>query len=255
MYVKTRNGLFANEGYGGGVFNYNTAFGSVPDTPQSIGFLQMPQGAVGGLPTMTKIPEHCKDSPAFVKEEKFIRQGEAKLKCDYCATPEGRADDFHCGGYTTHWDCMERVVNDYLWNWSGAVNKFCPKDQSNVPRPLKPGEPCNSDIAIRNVQHMVGTEADGNWGPLSQKAYDIAKSQNGNTWCDYVPGCSGPNPFGTICTQAQPPQQTPVPDPEGEEEVEVEETKKGSGMLFLLAGGLLVLAGTVAVMGKNNKRK
>lgn len=34
--VHTRNGLFSNMGYGGGVFNLNTAFGSV-DTPSAIG--------------------------------------------------------------------------------------------------------------------------------------------------------------------------------------------------------------------------
>lgn len=253
MLVNTRNGLFANEGHGGGVFNLNTAFGSV-DTPQSLGYLQgPPQRATGALPVMTKIPEHCWDSPGFVKEEKFIRQGEAKLKCEYCATPEGRADEFTCGGYTSHADCMARVVNDYLWNWSGAVNKFCPKDRSNVPRELKPGEACNSEVAVRSVQHKVGTDPDGIWGPISQKAYDIAFSQNGNTWCDYVPGCAGPTPFGTVCGQAQVPQQ-PLPPEEPEPEEELEETKKGSGTLFLIAGGLLVLAGTVAVMGSKNKR-
>ena len=35
MIVKTRNGLFSNAGYGGGVFNLNTAFGSVDTAPQS----------------------------------------------------------------------------------------------------------------------------------------------------------------------------------------------------------------------------
>lgn len=37
-YVNDRNGLFANEGYGGGVFNYNVAFGSV-DNPTPVGGL------------------------------------------------------------------------------------------------------------------------------------------------------------------------------------------------------------------------
>lgn len=253
MLVKTRNGLFANEGHGGGVFNYNTAFGGV-DTPQAIGGLQGPyRQAIGGLPVMTVLPPHCQDSQAFKNEEKFIRNGEAKLKCDYCASPEGQADEFTCGGYTTHSNCMTRVVNDYLWNWSGAVNKFCPKDgASSKPRALQAGEACNSDIATRNVQYMIGTDADGIWGPASQQAYDIALSQNGNTWCDYVPGCVGANPFGTICAQAQEapaptPRPAPVPIPEPEPE---EETKSGSGMVFLIAGGLLILAGTVAVMGR-----
>lgn len=264
LQVRTRNGLFANEGYGGGVFNYNTAFGSV-DTPQAIGGLvQMPRRSVGSLPTMTVIPEHCWDSPGFVKEEKFIRSGEAKLKCDYCASPEGQADDFTCGGYTTHWDCMERVVNDYLWNWSGAVNKFCPKDMSHVPRALTAGEACDSDIAIRNVQYKVGTDPDGDWGPLSQEAYDIAREQNGNTWCDYVPGCAGASPFGEVCGQIQLDQQpvpvpipTPVPQPTEPEPVTpapVEETKKGSGTVLLLGLGMLGLAGVIAVMGSKNKR-
>jgi hypothetical protein len=30
MIVKTRNGVFSNQGYGGGTFNQNTAFGAVP---------------------------------------------------------------------------------------------------------------------------------------------------------------------------------------------------------------------------------
>lgn len=260
MRVNTRNGLFANEGYGGGVFNYNTAFGGY-DTPQAIGALQgPPRHSLGGLPTMTVIPPNCADSPAFKKEEQFIRNGEAKLKCDYCATSAGQADDFTCGGYTTHSNCMARVVNDYLWNWSGAVNKFCPKDGSNVPRALTAGEACNSDIAIKNVQYKVGTNPDGAWGTLSQQAYDIAKSQNGNTWCDYVPGCAGPNPFGITCAQAQVvPSPTPVPNapaPAPEEPPLVTPTpnsSKNSGVVILMALGLLGLAGAVAVMGSKKK--
>lgn len=36
MYVNTRNGLFVNKGWGGGVFNYNTAFGGVRSNPCSM---------------------------------------------------------------------------------------------------------------------------------------------------------------------------------------------------------------------------
>jgi hypothetical protein len=37
--VDTRNGLFANEGWGGGVFNYNVSFGSV-ENPSGVGLGQ-----------------------------------------------------------------------------------------------------------------------------------------------------------------------------------------------------------------------
>lgn len=240
--VNTQNGLFANQGHGGGLFNGNVAFGSA-DSPN-----QVPLGA---LPVMTKIPDHCEDSIPFKNEERFIRQGEAKLKCEYCATPEGRADEFTCGGYTTHWDCMERVVNDYLWNWSGAVNTFCPKDMSNIPRPVTADDACDSDIAIRNVQHMVGAFVDGNWGPDSQDAYDIREEQNGNTWCDYIPNCQGRDIWGNDCRGAAPaPTTTHVPPTPEEPEIELPEPKRQDASVLVIGGVIALLGATVYAISK-----
>lgn len=39
LQADTRNGVFANEGWGGGVFNYNTAFGGVDGSPSGVGGL------------------------------------------------------------------------------------------------------------------------------------------------------------------------------------------------------------------------
>jgi len=249
MEIDTQNGLFANSGHGGGVFNLNTAFGST-DTPSQV--------AIGALPVMTIIPEHCRDSPGFRKEEQFIRQGEAKLKCDYCATPEGRADEYTCGGYTTHSDCMERVVRDYLWNWSGAVNKFCPKDRSNIPREVTSSDPCDSDIAIKNVQYKVGADPDGDWGPLSQEAYDLAKSQNGNTWCDYVPGCQGKDIWGNECGSAESPTPVPVPAPQKPTEpptgpVPVPKAKTTQASVVAIGGVLALLGVTIYAISQQQK--
>lgn len=244
--IKTRNGLFANQGWGGGVFNGNVAFGSVDSSPSSV-------LGMGSLPPNFNIPSSCFDRPAF-QQCYAVAKNEAVLQCDYCRDNPGDTDN--CGGFTTHSNCVDRVANA-----SAKVNcvpSFC---QSHDPDPIKNlkfvpyqrGEPCGSPNTIKNVQFMVGTDSDGIWGPLSQNAYDTTKRVQGTTWCDMVPGCTGMGPLGFGCAGATAPQSTPQPsDLEPEKEVETGE-KKGSGVLFLAVGGLVALLAATVYFGKDSK--
>ncbi len=77
MRVKTRNGSFANQGHGGGLFNGNVAFGAYESSSSPI-------SGLGEIPaTVKKIPEHCAQSKAYT--DCFnVAWSEATLMCDYC---------------------------------------------------------------------------------------------------------------------------------------------------------------------------
>lgn len=259
--VNTRNGLFANEGYGGGVFNYNTAFGSTPaDTPRTISGIG---NALGALPGNRKIPFQCWDRPGF-KDCHAVAYSEGEDMCAYCADNPG--DEALCGGFTSMGDCIERVVNNMAWN--NCVASFCPQQDPGMREidlsftEYQTGDRCNAPNTIKNVQFVAGTKSDGLWGPLSQEAYETLVRVQGTTYCDLVPGCTGPLPFGGTCSAASPepvpvpsprPQPAPPPPPVVEEEPDGGRTQLSKGSVLLIAGALAVLAGTVAIMGSKNK--
>ena len=175
--IKTRNGLFANQGWGGGVFNYNVAFGSVPDDVQGIAGFSL-----------------------------------------------GAAKDLTFTPYNT-------------------------------------GQPCGSPNTIKNVQFKIGTETDGIWGPLSQKAYNTLKSAQGTEWCDIVPKCSGVGPLGFGCSAVAAPQPAPQPAPstpveagEDEDEDSPEAGTKSNTTLAVVVLGLVGLLGATIYLGRNTKK-
>lgn len=263
MLVKTRNGLFANEGHGGGVFNYNTAFGSAPeDDSRTIEGLVNPNiglRGLGNLPVNRNIPFQCWERPGF-KDCHAVAYDEGRDLCAYCAqNPE---DEHLCGGFTSMEDCVERVVNDM--SWKNCVASFCPQQDPGMREidlnftEYSEGDPCSSSNTIKNVQFVAGTKTDGIWGPLSDEAYETLVRVQGTTYCELVPGCIGPTPYGGTCAAATPgpvPVSPPSPQPESpplEEDIP-EEVQMTKGSVFLIAGVLAAVAGTVAILGSKKK--
>ncbi len=261
MQIKTRNGLFANEGHGGGVFNYNTAFGGLSgaDTAHSIQGLP----AMGALSANKVLPGKCWDKPGF-KDCHALAYSEAQKKCGYCAEHQ---DDPMCFGYTTMADCQERETNAMAWD--NCVSSFCPSESpvmQNVDlgfQEYKVGDPCSSANTIKNVQFVSGAKSDGIWGNLSQRAYENLVRIQGTTYCELVPGCTGNTPLGAPCgggavtvptTTAPPP--VPVPEPEPELEPELEGSQHASMGGLMVAGLAALLAvGTVAYLAQGKKKR
>lgn len=256
MQVKTRNGLFANEGHGGGVFNYNTAFGGLSgaDTAQSI--------PVGALATNKSLPGKCWDRPGF-KDCHALAYSEAQKKCGYCAENQ---DDPMCFGFTTLADCQERETNAMAWD--NCVSSFCPSESPTMQDvkldfvPYKSGDPCNSANSIKNVQFVSGAKSDGIWGPLSQSAYDNLVRIQGTTYCELLPGCSGKTPMGGSCGGGSAVTPTPVntlpqPDLEDEEPEELPDGAQHASMGGLMIAGLaaLLAAGTIAYLAQGKKKR
>lgn len=258
LHVKTRNGLFANQGHGGGVFNLNTAFGGLgADTSHDV-------SGLGALSANKTLPGKCWDKPGF-KDCHALAYSEAQKKCGYCAEHQ---DDPMCFGYTSMADCQERETNAMAWD--NCVSSFCPSESPIMQNvnlgfsEYKKGDPCGSSNTIKNVQFVSGAKPDGIWGELSQRAYDNLVRIQGTTYCELVPGCTGNTPMGTGCgggsVETQPVPVTPAPPrpPAPEPEPEPEETgSTQASMGGLLVGGLalLLVAGTVAYLGQGKKKR
>ncbi|MGP1683118.1 MAG: hypothetical protein ACTS8S_12395 [Giesbergeria sp.] len=255
MRVKTRNGLFANEGHGGGVFNLNTAFGGLggADDERSI-------SGLGQLATNKSLPGKCWDRPGF-KDCHAVAYSEAQKKCGYCAD---NPSDPMCAGFTTMADCQERETNAMAWD--NCVSSFCP-DQSPTMQNInlnfteyKVGDSCSSANTIKNVQFVSGIKTDGIWGPISQSAYDTLVRIQGTTYCELVPGCKGNTPMGGSCgggpSPTLPVNPGPGPDPEPEPDPELEGSQQAS-MGGLMVAGLAVLlaAGTIAYLAQGKKKR
>lgn len=256
MYVKTRNGLFANEGYGGGVFNGNTAFGAYSaDVAQGISGLI----GVGALPANKPLPGACWSQPGF-KDCHAVAWSESRSKCEYCK--ENPLDTNLCGGFTTVEDCIERSTNRMVWD--NCMSLYCRQHDPSVTydvgfKEYKKGDPCNSPNTIKNVQYKSGTKADGIWGPNSQSAYETMVRVQGTTYCELVPGCSGQMPMGGNCgssTVPAPITQPPVIEPdEPEPEVEEPEPTGTQHASMLWIGGIAALAIGVAMVAGNKKKR
>lgn len=258
MYVKTRNGLFANQGYGGGVFNGNTAFGAYSaDVAHGISGLI----GVGALPANKPLPGSCWNQPGF-KDCHAVAWSESRSKCEYCK--DNPQDTNLCGGFTTVEDCIERSTNQMTWD--NCMSLYCHQKDPSVTydvgfKEYKRGESCSAPNTIKNVQYKSGTKADGKWGANSQSAYETMVRVQGTTYCDLVPGCTGPTPIGTRCdgstapapTTTTKPPEVIIEPPEPEPEPEPETGTQHASMWWL--GGLAALAiGVVLVAGKKKGR-
>lgn len=262
MQVKTRNGLFANEGYGGGVFNYNTAFGGVGAVADSATSIQGLGSGLGALSANKVLPGKCWDKPGF-KDCHALSYSEAQKKCGYCAE---HPDDPMCFGYTTMSDCLESETNAMAWD--NCVSSFCPSESPTMQNvkldfvPYKSGDPCSSANSIKNVQFVSGAKPDGIWGSLSQKAYETLVRIQGTTYCELLPGCTGNTPMGGSCGggAVTPTPVNPAPVPQPEPEPEPEELPEGTqhaSMGGLMVAGLAVLlvGGTIAYLAQGKKKR
>lgn len=260
MQIKTRNGLFANHGYGGGVFNGNTAFGGLSGADVAHSIQGLP--SLGALSPNKVLPGKCWDKPGF-KDCHALAYSEAQKKCGYCAE---HLDDPMCFGFTTIEDCQERETNAMAWD--NCVSSFCPSESPVMQSvnlgftEYKVGDPCSSANTIKNVQFVSGAKPDGVWGPLTQSAYDNLVRIQGTTYCELAPGCSGNTPMGSPCGGGAPapaPVQTPAPVPVPEPELEPEEptgTQQASMGGLMIAGLAALLAvGTIAYLSQGKKRR
>lgn len=89
-------------------------------------------------------------------------------------------------------NCTQRKMDALL---PGLARTFLCEEGVNYGTPAgttggTAGKPCNSAAVIQTVQTLIGTPADGKWGPASAAA--LAKA--GGTFQSYAPGCTGAIP-------------------------------------------------------------
>lgn len=89
-------------------------------------------------------------------------------------------------------NCTQRKMDALL---PGLARTFLCEEGVNYGTPAgttgsTSGKPCNSTAVIQTVQSLIGTPADGKWGPASAAA--LAKA--GGTFQSYAPGCTGAVP-------------------------------------------------------------
>jgi hypothetical protein len=190
--VNTRNGIFANEGYGGGVFNLNVGFGSYGG--------QTREGAPTGL-GQTHIPWTCWDEPGF-KDCHAQCWREGYEQCTNNVDPDAfLGGKEECIQVLTEQCAVRDCVPDYCEHAPAASTPYMP--------PVDPdfeGIPCLDETTIKYVQSVIGTYVDGIWGPNSQRKYDAHVDDTGQTYRDIAAGCVGDLPFA----EAAPPTPGPV---------------------------------------------
>lgn len=141
--------------------------------------------------------------------------------------------------------CIEVMADAYAFN--DCVPKYCPEEMKSAPVQVGPifasGDPCDSTNTIRFVQTVVGTQADGKWGPNSRAAYDKYLASTGKDWYDIAKGCVGEGPYPR---KASAPAPAPVPPkpPVTPPVVAPPPAKPGVSRGALLAG-----IGVVSVLG------
>jgi hypothetical protein len=180
------------------------------------GSLGLPLGAVGD-----PIPSVCSPwTTPFKNCVNTALQEAQNAGYYYC---RDNIDTSKCPGAGTDAGFND-FVNQYenMLVWQNCIPSYCPQGDPSVAKlvsytPYKSGDPCISSNTIKNVQWQVGTDTDGKWGPLSQAALNATYSAHGTTFCDIVPGCTGPMPTGVTCPKpptppaAAPPAAAPKP--------------------------------------------
>lgn len=245
--VRTRNGLFANEGHGGGVFNGNTAFGGY--------------GEASARPVMgTSLGRSLDNEDDAYPYNKFsmatqVLQSQINeqlrlppMPPDMCPiVVDGFLAGDTCGALEfLFWD-KPSACDENKDKWRAPKRGNCPFIGYQT------GDPCAAPNTIKTVQQYLGAKPDGVWGPTSQKLLEAS----GKSYCSIVPSCADPLPPGVTCPgyESQPitvpdlaPAPVIVPEPEPEE------TKpKQMNMGALVVGGLLAAAAVAVFMKKGKK--
>ena len=94
--VDTRNGIFANEGYGGGVFNLNVAFGAYGRS------YEQAAAGVGRALGQIDIPPACWEDPDFNTCYAFCEE-QATIQCD---------DPIVEGAFPSRSECLRKLTEE-----------------------------------------------------------------------------------------------------------------------------------------------
>jgi hypothetical protein len=241
MQVNTRDGIFADQGYGGGVFNQRVGMSGLGRTNEAL-----PSGvgatALGG----GNIPWQCWDEPGF-------KDCHAECWNEEAANCRNNVDIGPGGIYETMDECIADMTTTCAVE--RCVSQYC--SQSYVPSrggaSWWVGLPCNNYRVIQHVQSIIGAEADGAWGPLSQAAYEQHRLDGGASYAELANGCTGPIPAREPeePEPVRPAPVVPVPEPEPIPVV----TPRKSSKAWMWIGGLGLAAAAAGVYAMQKKKK
>lgn len=218
--VDTRNGLFANEGYGGGVFNYNTAFGGVASEAVPKNFSRLGANTVPRPRNFSRLGNI--DHEAIPRNFSSLGQDDPR---------------FPWLSYSDDTLAMQTVLNQEIRNVGG----LCPITVDGYLGP----QTCGAVDWSRDFTSRPGISTCDSHRPAGGFPYP----QN--------PPCPGltaspeaqypdPTPIQPTTTTSTSPSSLPA-------EIEPEVEEKSGGMnAGIIVGGLLLLglAGVVAVAGR-----
>jgi hypothetical protein len=260
--VNTRNGIFANEGYGGGLFNMNVQFGGIDETRSS------------GLGTlMLDIPQDCFDEWGF--RDCFAQyQGYAQ---ETCADPD--VLDGVYGG-DQDWCIQDNLSYD---GWNRCVTQYCGSGEE-VPQAVAPYEPYpwlaysdQTKLLQQDVNHELAERGceliaeDGILGPNTCGAARTTERSVPSTCREFTEFDCEEGPLDETCPSGQtwngaacvavPPRVEPCPagqlrQPDGTC-VPPTHPKASGGptKAWMVIGGLLLAAGAAGVYAMSKKKK
>jgi len=197
--VDTRGGIFAEEGYGGGVFNQNVAFGGVGRTCET---------APSGLGQfVVDFPQRCWENDAF-RDCYYQYVGYAGSDCNDPSVVEM---------YTDREDCVRDLAQYDVWQH--CVTEYCTASGQQPPQSVPKYEPYPWNVKSEQTKNL---QADINLVLRERGCETIAEDGLlGPTTCGaarYV----DPSIVPTTCTKftepdcpdvEQPPPPQPLPPP------------------------------------------
>jgi hypothetical protein len=207
--VDTRNGLFANEGWGGGVFNYNVAFGSVDATPR-----------------------HFSSLGATVVEEDFCSNLDP-ARSQLCLADLDTRPWMEFSDTTL---AQQQVMNASL----GRLRK-CPL--------LEDGR-----LGLRScgAMDLLSAAGEGHFSFTCEAHRAEGFIAPRDPPCELAPSPPPPDEPQPLPPAPLPP--APLPEPEPEPLPTPSPAKTGTAGILMLSGVLLVMAGTIAVLGRKKGR-
>lgn len=199
----------------------------------------MPQASAGyglGYAALGAIPWQCWDAPGF-KDCHAGCYEESRNQCAYNVDPDA------FGGME---ECIKRLTDQCAS--SRCVPDLCPQAMpSQSPTSSQPwwvGKPCKNADVVRHVQSIIGTKADGAWGPNSQKAYEQHRRDGGESYAELAYGCTGPVPAKEpAVVKPKPVVVAPPPPPLPEPVVQAPAKKTWMQANMLAVGGVVAALG------------